>query len=189
MRAVEDRLAERCSDTLLLLEHHAVITLGRGTNPANVKSAGDIPVVPCERGGDVTLHAPGQLVGYFIRRLPDGAGGLHRHLRDIEEALLQVCALHGLEGQRSSGATGVWVGDRKLASIGIACKRHVTWHGFALNVNTDLALFERINPCGFSAGVMTTLERETQRTLDMREIKAQCAEALAQVCGTTVLLA
>lgn len=177
---VEQRLAGG-PDTLLLLEHPAVITLGRGTEPSNVVDPGEIPVIPCERGGDVTLHAPGQLVGYVIRRLEDGPGGLHRHLRAIEETLLQVCALYGLAAERRPGATGVWVAERKIASIGIACRRHVTWHGFALNVSTDLALFRRINPCGFEASVMTSLEVATGRHLDMSLVKTQCAQALAAV--------
>lgn len=181
-RAVSRRAAEEIPDTLLLLEHPAVITLGRGSHAENVISPGNIPVVPCERGGDVTLHAPGQLVGYAILRL--GAAGLHGHLRLLEQVLLRVCAQHGLHGELQPGATGVWIGGRKLASIGIACRRHVTWHGFALNVSTDLALFEAIRPCGFSSAVMTSLARECGAAPALSAVKAQCADALAQALGT-----
>ena len=180
------RVCGSIPDTLLLLEHPAVITLGRGTDLANVKAPGGIPIVPCERGGDVTLHAPGQLVGYVIRKLEAGAGGLHQHMRDLEEVLLRLCTLYGLQGQRHAGATGVWVDGRKIASIGIACRNHVTWHGFALNVNTDLALFRSINPCGFDAAVMTSLQRETGRIADMSVVKRQAGAVLAEVLQTTV---
>lgn len=159
---VEDRLAGRVPDTLLLLEHPPVITRGRGTGPHNLlPGAGELPVVESERGGDVTLHAPGQVVGYFIRLLPDGARDLHAHMRLLEEIQIRTLAEFGVRGARVPQRTGVWTRGRKIASIGVACRRWCTWHGFALNVSTDLALFRAINPCGLAASVMTSIMRET----------------------------
>ncbi len=174
---LEARILESSPDTLLLTEHPAVITLGRGSHASNVLAADGIPVVRVERGGDVTLHAPGQLVGYLIRRLPDGPRGLRPHLRLIEDALAEVAGQFGLVAGRKSGATGLWLESRKLASIGIACRSQVTWHGFALNVHTDLELFRRINPCGFDASVMTSFARELATPPTMTEAKAAVTAA------------
>jgi lipoyl(octanoyl) transferase len=146
-------------DTLILVEHPHVITLGRTRGArANVLAAGDVPVVEIERGGDATYHGPGQLVAYPIVRLDDEERDLHRFLRALEEGMIRALAELGVTAGRRPGATGVWVGDRKIASIGIACRRWVTFHGVALNVSTDLSYFTRINPCGFDATVMTSLE-------------------------------
>lgn len=178
-RTLEARCSETSPDTLLLVEHPAVITLGRGTHASNILDAGAVPVVRVERGGDVTLHAPGQLVGYLIRRLPEGPRGLRPHLRLIEDALADVARTFGLRAGRKSGATGLWVEGRKLASVGIACRRHVTWHGFALNVTTDLTLFRAINPCGFDASVMTSLARELTAPPSMTAVKTAVNEAFS----------
>jgi lipoyl(octanoyl) transferase len=166
--ALQVKLLRECAlsdgrDTLLLLEHPPVITLGRGTDRSNLLHGTGIPVVEVERGGDVTLHGPGQLVGYLIRRLEGPERDLHRHLRLLEEILIQALLSFGLAAQRRPGATGVWIRDRKIASIGVACRAWCTWHGFALNVANDLGLFAAIRPCGFSASVMTSVELETGR--------------------------
>ena len=169
----EDRLAGRLDhDTLLLLEHPPVVTLGRGTQ------AGSLPVAPellrrrgidvfeIERGGDVTYHGPGQLVGYPILDLAaDGLRrDLHWFLRQLEAALVDALAALGLPAGRRDGYTGVWTADgaRKIASIGIHVRQWVTWHGFALNVTTDLSPFDLIVPCGIPGVVMTSVAMELE---------------------------
>ena len=153
-------------DMLLLVEHPPVVTLGRSfrqknlaTQPEELASRG-IELFEIERGGDVTLHAPGQLVGYPIYDLNEHQPDLHLFLRQIEAALIRTLAETGIAGRRREGLTGVWVDDRKIASIGIHVKKWVTWHGFALNVLTDLALFDLIVPCGIDDVVMTSLQKE-----------------------------
>lgn len=174
-------------DTLLLVEHPHVITLGRGQRAkANVIAAGDVPVVEIERGGDVTYHGPGQLVAYPIVQLQEGEKDLHRFLRGLEEGMIRALAELGLPGAgRRAGATGVWIEDgaRKLASIGIACRKWVTFHGLALNVATDLGYFERIHPCGFDAQVMTSMSRELGRPVSVAEVKAPLTHRLGEALG------
>ncbi|PKN58209.1 MAG: octanoyltransferase [Deltaproteobacteria bacterium HGW-Deltaproteobacteria-14] len=145
-------------DTLLLVEHPAVITLGRRrTSRDHVIAPGAVPVIEVERGGDVTWHGPGQLVGYPIFALAPDERDVHRVLREIERALIDVLAALGLPAGRREGHTGVWCDGRKLASIGVAVSRWVTCHGFALNVAPDLSEFRRIQPCGLSPGVMGSI--------------------------------
>ena len=151
------RQRDEIPDTLLLVEHPDVITLGRGTHRENLVAPGDIPVFEIERGGDVTYHGPGQLVGYPILLLRPDERDLHRYLRQMEEGLIRALGELGLPATRRAGWTGVWTPtepSRKLASIGIAVKRWVTLHGFALNVATDLSRFAAINPCGLEATIM-----------------------------------
>jgi lipoyl(octanoyl) transferase len=168
----------------VLVEHPDVITLGRRLSaPANVVAPGDIPVVEIERGGDVTYHGPGQLVGYPILALDGDERDLHAYLRNLEEALIGVCADVGLAGGRKAGWTGVWIGERKVASLGIAVRKWVTMHGFALNVATDLARFAAINPCGLDAAVMTSLARECGRALTLDEVKPLAVARLSSVLG------
>jgi lipoyl(octanoyl) transferase len=176
---VAARQRDERPDTLVLVEHPDVITLGRRRSAqANVLSAGDIPVFEIERGGDVTYHGPGQLVGYPIVKLDEGERDLHAYLRNLEEALIGVCADVGLAGRRNPGWTGVWIGERKVASIGIAVRRWVTMHGFALNVATDLSRFAAINPCGLDAAVMTSLAAESGRALTVDQVKPLVATRL-----------
>jgi lipoate-protein ligase B len=157
------RIAGRLEhDVLLLLEHPAVVTLGRTARPAHVLRPDGVEVVEVERGGDVTFHGPGQLVGYPILDLGGHRRDLHWYLRALEQALIAALAELGIPGERSPGYTGVWVRGRKIASIGVHVRQWVTWHGFALNVTTDLAAFERIVPCGIPGVVMTSLERERE---------------------------
>ncbi len=181
---VAQRQADAIADTLVLVEHPDVITLGRRqSSQANVVAAGDIPIFEIERGGDVTYHGPGQLVGYPIFKLDDAERDLHAYLRNLEEALIGVCADVGLGARRNPGWTGVWIGERKLASIGIAVRRWVTMHGFALNVSTDLTRFTAINPCGLDAAVMTSLAREAARAITLDEIKPLVVARMSSVFG------
>jgi lipoyl(octanoyl) transferase len=157
----QELLAQRVEgaigDVLLLTEHEPVITVGRGT-PAEEQrqlASTGIKVVEVERGGEATYHGPGQLVAYPILSLPEGRRDLHRYLRDLEEVVIGVLAELAVEGTRRPGLTGVWIGGRKVCSLGVAVRRWVTWHGLALNLHTDLAPFRRFHPCGLSPDVMT----------------------------------
>ncbi len=153
---IEGRLPH---DVLLLLEHPAVVTLGRNSREAHLRGEG-VAVFEVERGGDVTYHGPGQLVGYPILDLTGYRQDLHWYLRTLEQALIDALTELGIPAERHAGYTGVWTTGRKIASIGVHVKQWVTWHGFALNVTTDLSAFDRIVPCGIPGVVMTSLERE-----------------------------
>ncbi len=159
-------------DVLLLVEHPPVVTLGRAAQKANVVVPQDllatrgVEVFEVERGGDVTFHGPGQLVGYPIFDLRQHKQDLHWYLRQLEEALILALQSYELLAWRNAGYTGVWVGPerpRKIASIGVHARDWVTWHGFALNVTTDLTFFDLIVPCGIQNVEMTSLARETSR--------------------------
>jgi lipoate-protein ligase B len=179
---VAERQRGEIADTLVLVEHPDVITLGRRqSSQSNVVAPGDIPVFEIERGGDVTYHGPGQLVGYPIFALEGDERDLHAYLRNLEEALIGACGDLGLAAGRKAGWTGVWIGERKVASIGIAVRRWVTMHGFALNVATDLSRFTAINPCGLDAAVMTSLSREAGREVTLDETKALVVARMASV--------
>lgn len=153
---VEQRVKGEIGDVVLLTEHDPVITLGRGTPPDALGDVG-MPVIEIERGGDATYHGPGQLVVYPILELPEGRRDLHRYLRDLEEVVIGVLSEFDLEGSSKDGLTGVWLGDKKIASIGVAVRRWVTWHGIGLNLTTDLDAFRVFNPCGLDPAVMTRL--------------------------------
>ncbi len=160
----EDRIAGRLThDVLLLLEHPPVVTLGRNSHPANLLQPAGIDVFEVERGGDVTFHGPGQLVGYPILDLRAYKPDLHWYLRTLEQALIEALGVLGIVAERNPGFTGVWTRGKKIASIGIHVKQWVTWHGFALNVTTDLTHFDRIVPCGIHGVEMTSVEREAGR--------------------------
>ena len=157
---------ELTEDMLLLVEHDPVVTLGRSTResslplPRKLLEARGLDVFEVERGGDVTLHAPGQLVGYPILDLGGYRQDLHWYLRQVEEAMIRGLADLGVAAERNPGKTGVWTSGKKIASIGIHVKQWVTLHGFALNVTTDLSLFELIVPCGIHGVTMTSVARE-----------------------------
>ena len=159
-------------DTLILVEHPHVLTLGRGTRRENVLVPADIPVFQVERGGDVTYHGPGQLVAYPVLRLREGERDVHRYLRRLEEALIRTLADFAIPADRRAGLTGVWVGTNKLASIGVAIRRWVTLHGLALNVCTDLQRFSAINPCGLPASVMGSMTSILGRPVTIAEVRA-----------------
>jgi lipoate-protein ligase B len=153
-------------DLLLLVEHPPVVTQGRGSKPEHLSTppefltAKHIELHEIERGGDVTFHGPGQLVGYPIFDLTEHRQDLHWYLRQLEASLIRAVEEFGLVGERDSRFTGCWIGGRKVASIGVHVKQWVTWHGFALNVTTDLSYFDLIVPCGIDGVVMTSLQKE-----------------------------
>jgi lipoate-protein ligase B len=179
-RLVPRRQSGDLPDTLLLVEHPHVVTVGRRIAAETNILRRDMPIFEIERGGDVTYHGPGQLVGYPILNLEPHERDLHGHLRRIEDALIAVCATVGLAAGRNPGFTGVWLGKKKVASIGIAVRRWVTLHGFALNVTTELERFRAINPCGLEAAVMTTLSEELGRPLSMDAVKDATVAALGE---------
>ncbi|HEX5973169.1 MAG TPA: lipoyl(octanoyl) transferase LipB [Gemmatimonadaceae bacterium] len=155
-------------DVLILVEHPPVVTLGRSSkanhllaSPALLAARG-VELFEVERGGDVTFHGPGQLVGYPIFDLKRHRQDLHWYLRQVEEALIRGIAPFGIAGERNVGYTGVWTQGRKLASIGVHARDWVTWHGFALNVATDLSYFDLMVPCGIAEVTMTSIEREIE---------------------------
>lgn len=187
-RLVDAVHAGGAPDTLLLVEHPHVYTLGRNREAVgNVLAAGDVEVVQVERGGDVTYHGPGQLVAYPIIQLGEAERDLHAFMRHLEGAIIATVARAGLVAGRSEGNTGVWLDGRKVASIGIACRRWVTWHGLALNVSTDLSYFQRINPCGFEASVMTSLAAEIgERAPGMGQVKTWLGEEVAGALGRSL---
>jgi len=149
-------------DALLLLEHPPIYTLGRGADPAHLRAAasGDVPVVRAHRGGQVTYHGPGQLVGYPILGLRDLRPDVRWYVGMLEQVLIEALSDVGFDAARRDGLTGVWVARRKIASIGIAIRRWVAWHGFALNVAGDLSGFTSITPCGIAGVEMTSVARE-----------------------------
>jgi lipoate-protein ligase B len=188
LELVGARQRDEIPDTLVLVEHPHVITAGRSAHAENLLAVAETPVFEIERGGDVTYHGPGQLVGYPIFLLRDGERDLHLYLRNLEEALIRALARWELVGERKKDWTGVWTGGgaRKLASIGIAVKRWVTMHGFALNVSTDLARFAAINPCGLDAAVMGSMAGELGAPVEMSAVKAAVTDAFAQVFARTL---
>jgi lipoyl(octanoyl) transferase len=178
-RLAEERIAGRQShDLLLLLEHPPVITLGRGSRDEHLLAVDGVEVFEIERGGDVTYHGPGQLVGYPIIDLTGYRQDLHWYLRTLEDALIGALARLGIAAERNPGYTGVWTRGRKIASIGIHVKQWVTWHGFALNVTTDLSAFNRIVPCGIPGVEMTSVEREGGRGMGDESLWDQAVAAV-----------
>jgi len=185
---VDARAREEVPDTILLLEHAETITVGRSRGAAsNVVQPGSVPIVEVERGGDVTWHGPGQLVAYPIIALTGTRRDLHAHLHALEDAVIALLADLGLPAGRDARNTGVWLphagGARKVCSVGIACRRWVTWHGLALNAAPDLSAFARIRPCGFSPDVMTRLADHLQPTPTAADLAAPLAGHLCAALG------
>lgn len=187
-RLVAERRRGEAGDTLLLLEHPPVITFGRGASRANLVAdqaelaRRGIALHESGRGGDVTYHGPGQLVGYPVIALPAGRRDAHRYLRDLEQALIRTAAGYGIRARRIAGLTGVWVGDEKLAAIGVRLSTGwITSHGFALNVSTDLRDFETIVPCGISDRGVTSLARLLPAAPPLAEVARRVAGEVAAV--------
>src|SRR3954467_1141687 len=176
---VEERKADRVTDLLLLLQHPPVITLGvRGDGgrsnivvPRERLMELGIDVFETGRGGDVTYHGPGQLVGYPIVDLKPDRCDVHVYVRDVEEVMIRVCADYGLSAGRGPGLTGTWIGAEKIGAIGVRISRWVTSHGFAFNVSTDLDRFQLIVPCGITGRGVTSLEQATGRTISITEVE------------------
>jgi len=183
------RVKEGGEERLLLLEHPPVITLGRNARREDVLfdvetlRARGVSVAPTDRGGQVTYHGPGQLVGYPILNLSPDRRDVGRYLRDLEEVLIRTLCRFGIGAARIEGLTGVWAAGEKIASIGVHLSRWVTTHGFALNVNTDLAHFSLIVPCGLSARRVTSMERVLGRSVPPQEVAAALVPEFASVFG------
>ena len=177
------RRAKEIGDTLLLVEHPPVVTLGiRKESAADLLAPREelkrrgVELVQTDRGGLATLHAPGQLVGYYFVRLHGIPGGLRVLIASIHHLLIGTCAEFGVEATEGADEPGVWIGPRKIASLGLAIRRGITRHGFALNVANDLELFSLLRPCGHQSGVMTSLSRELRRTVQVDEVAARLAQ-------------
>lgn len=186
---VEDRRAGRVPDLLLLLEHPPVITLGvRGDGGRSHIIATDeklatlgIDVCETGRGGDVTYHGPGQIVGYPILDLRPDRCDVHRYVRDVEEVMVRVCADHGLHASRIPGLTGTWIGAEKIGAIGVRISRWITSHGFAFNVTTDLNHFELIVPCGIGDRGVTSVSKALGRDVRLAEVEERVIRRFCEV--------
>jgi lipoate-protein ligase B len=178
-------------DVLLLLEHPPVVTLGRSSKEKHLLASPDllrargVELFEVERGGDVTFHGEGQLVGYPIIDLKRHKQDLHWYLRQVEEALIVALGGFGIAAERNPGYTGVWTAGRKIASIGVHARDWVTWHGFALNVSTDLSYFDLIVPCGIQAVTMTSIEREIGETVSVSQVADRVEAAFSAVFDLT----
>jgi lipoate-protein ligase B len=185
-KLLERRLQEN-ADILILLEHPPVVTVGRGVKsfqplvPLDFFARNGIEISRSGRGGDVTYHGPGQIVGYPIVNLEARGRDLHLYLRMLEQVLLDTVKYFAVKAERVSGQTGIWVGGKKLASIGIGVRRWVSWHGFALNVGLDLSGFNTIVPCGLQGVEMTSLKKITGREIALEEVQEQLVRSFGRV--------
>jgi lipoyl(octanoyl) transferase len=160
-------------ETVILLEHEPVYTIGRLPDKSSLRNADRLPhpVFEINRGGQATYHGPGQLVGYPILDLRRRGRDLHQYLRELERLLIDLLTDFGIQGVRVEGKTGVWIQDRKIASIGVGIRKWVTMHGFALNVASDLRGFESITPCGISGVRMTSISTELEREISLETVR------------------
>jgi lipoyl(octanoyl) transferase len=180
-KAVADRATGKIPDQLLLLEHDPVYTIGRQRDRSSLGvTALPHPIVEVNRGGQATFHGPGQLVGYFIFDLQTLTPDLHLFLRWIEESLITLLGQYNLTAQRREGLTGVWIDDRKIASIGVGVRKWITMHGFALNIGSDLSGFESITPCGLQGVTMTSLSRELGREIPVEDTATAAEKIFTQ---------
>ena len=176
----------KIDDVFFMLEHPHTYTLGKTADKHNLvgdkKYLADnkISVYDIDRGGDITYHGPGQIVGYPIINLTNWKQDTHKYLRAIEEVIIKVCSEYGLNGNRVDKYTGVWIDDRKICAIGIKVSRWITMHGFAFNVNTDLKLFDGIVPCGISDKAVTSLNKELNKEIDLTEVKEKI---ISHICN------
>ena len=169
------------ADTILLLEHDPVYTIGRTSDQTSLRGGSHLPhpFFQINRGGQATYHGPGQLMGYPIIDLRNCGQDLHKYLRWIESLLIEFLAVFEINGQRREGLTGVWVEERKIASIGVGVRHWITMHGFALNVCGDLSPFDQITPCGISNVAMTSIEKETGKSISVMETVSRFEKLLA----------
>ncbi len=191
-KTVEALQNESGDEAFFLLEHPHVITRGRNASTDAVRASASglhgrgVELTETDRGGDVTYHGPGQLVGYPIIRLLEGRRDVRRYVSDIEDVVIRTLSDFSIEGTRHPVHRGVWVSGRKIASVGIRIARWVTSHGFALNVATDLSYFQLIHPCGIEGCEMTSIERETGSRVDMKTVKRLVANHFADVFDRAV---
>jgi len=187
------RVEGEIPETLFFLEHYPVITLGKSADGKNLLASRDrlekqgVEIFSVERGGDVTFHGPGQLVGYPIFEIKNGLGGVKPFVRKLEEAIIKGLQKFGIQAETKPSYTGVWVENQKIASIGIAVKRWVSFHGFALNVSTDLSFFDLIVPCGISGVRMTSMEKILGKPVEMADVKKVIQHSFADSFGIEFL--
>ncbi|MBI4490805.1 MAG: lipoyl(octanoyl) transferase LipB [Deltaproteobacteria bacterium] len=173
-RLVEIKQREGLPDILLLVEHPHVFTIGRGGKDSNLLCPGEVPVYRASRGGDATYHGPGQMVVYPLLDLRSRLRkDVHRYLRLLEMVLIRTLNGFGLDAERNPPWTGVWIEKRKIASIGVAVRKGITYHGLALNVSTDLTYFNRIIPCGLAWAEMTSIQKEVGREVPLEQVKEE----------------
>lgn len=183
----ELRYQKEIDDVLLLLEHPHTYTLGKTAHRENLicndnyLEQNQITVYDIDRGGDITYHGKGQIVGYPIFNLNDWVKDTHKYLRALEEVLIKTCEEYGLQADRITGLTGVWIQNRKIAAIGIKVSRWITMHGFAFNVNTDLNLYKGIIPCGISDKEVTSLKKELNKKINLAEVKSKVLKNINEV--------
>ncbi|MDO8491535.1 MAG: lipoyl(octanoyl) transferase LipB [Dehalococcoidia bacterium] len=189
---VEDRIAGRVEDTLILVEHPPIITLGAAADMDQVLASTDelarqgVELIRVNRGGNVTYHGPGQLVGYPIIDLSGYGGDVHLYVRRLEQAIMALLAGYGIQSGLRNGYPGVWVDEKKIAARGVYIKRWVTMHGFSLNVQPDLSHFSLINPCGIVGCQVTSMARELEREVDQWEVRRRLAVALGDVFSVRI---
>lgn len=194
LQMVDKRIAGESQDTFIFTTHPPTITVGRGGGNNNVLVSDEtltqrgVKKFEIERGGDVTFHGPGQQVIYPIIDLDQRGRDLHKFLRELEEVVIVFLRNYDITGERAAGKTGVWVGDKKICAIGIAVKRWVSYHGLALNLDTDLNFFQLINPCGFAPDSVTSLEQITGRPTDKTKAFFQLTNAIEQVFELKLVL-
>ena len=179
------RADDSLADELLLLEHEPVYTIGRSPDQSSLRGGAHLPhpLFPINRGGQATYHGPGQLVGYPIIDLRRRGQDLHRYLRWIEDVLIELLSGYQISAATRAGLTGVWVEDRKIASIGVGVRQWVTMHGFALNVHGDLSPFDQIVPCGIANVAMTSMEKESGKRCVVEEVGMQAARLMQERLG------
>ncbi|MGZ8435261.1 MAG: lipoyl(octanoyl) transferase LipB [Candidatus Binatia bacterium] len=183
-RLVSFKQQASLTDILLLVEHPHVYTLGRGGNAANLLAPREIPVHCTSRGGDVTYHGPGQVVVYPIIDLRSKLRkDVHRYVRDLEQSAILTLADFGITTTRRPPYTGIWIDDRKIAAIGVAVRRAITYHGLALNVNTDLGYFQRIVPCGLPWAEVTSMRKELGVEPSLGEVRERFLHHFAEIFG------
>jgi lipoate-protein ligase B len=195
MRISELKKQGYAKDVLLLLEHPPTITLGRSGKPGNLLASGDIlksrgiGFYNVDRGGDITYHGPGQLVGYPILTLRARERDVHAYMRNLEASLIRLLAAFGIEGMRDSRFTGVWTAAGKIAAMGVHISRWITRHGYALNVNTDLSFYDLIVPCGIIGATVTSMQKHLSRTLDLEDVADRYIQEFGTVFGRKMVRA
>ena len=182
------RIAGEIADTLLFVEHPHVITLGKMAKAGHLLGRRpEVEIVETDRGGDVTYHGPGQVVGYPIVDLNGLRRDVKWYLEQLEEVMIRACARYGVRAAREPGMTGAWVGDAKIGAIGVRVEKWVASHGFAFNANTDLSYFDLIIPCGLEGKNVTSLAKEIGRDVDLDELRRALAEVFGEVFGRTMV--